>query len=173
MNARLRLELETLEAMLARSARAQLRLVSPDLLYYEVVFDVRTLVRGDDRVVRDDERLVPVAYDLAPSHPVVPPMAVALQWDIFNPHVRDPRQKDLPLPPVPVICLGGFPPATRRLADWVTATYYLLAYAKIATHHGLNPDAVEYARREMGNNRFPTDRRPFIEPVRPAERSAE
>ena len=167
MNARLELERDTLEAMLARSARAELRLATPDLLYYEVVFDVRTLVRGDDDVVREEERRVPVVYDLAPAHPIVPPMAVALQHDLFNPHIRDPRQKELPLPPVPVICLGGFPPL-RRIADWVSATYYLLAYAKIATHHGLNPHAVEYARRTMGTGRFPTDPRPFIEPMRQA-----
>jgi hypothetical protein len=164
MSPRLQVEAETVTAMLARAERAALRLLSPDGLYYEVAFDVRTLIRGDDGVVREEERVVPVAYDLASSHPLIPPMAVALQLDLFNPHIRDPRQK-LPLPPVPVLCLGGFRPS-QRIADLIVATYYLLAYARIATQHGLNPEAVEYARHAQPG-RFPTDRRPFFAATRP------
>jgi hypothetical protein len=169
MSPRIQVEVETLTATLARTERAALRLMSPDHLDWEVAFDVRTLVRGDDGVVREEERVVPVAYDLAGSHPVVPPMAVALQLDLFNPHIRDPRQK-LPLPPVPVLCLGGFR-VQQRLADWVVGTYYMLAYARIATQHGLNPDAVEYARRAQPGT-FPIDKRPFFTPARPAAGAA-
>lgn len=165
MNARLALELDTVKALLARTDRAWLAGVSPDGLFYEVVFFVRTLVRGDDRIVREEERAVPVSYDLAPSHPVVPPIAVARQRDLFNAHVRDPRQPLPLLPPIPFICLGEFRPE-RRIADWLPATYEVLAWDRITTAHGLNPEAVSWARRELASGRFPIDPRPFITPAR-------
>jgi hypothetical protein len=91
---------------------------------------------------------------------------VALQHDLFNPHIRDPRQP-LPLPPIPLVCLGEFRPE-RRLADWLPATWEVLAWARLATSHGLNRDAVDYARRRLASGCFPIDRRPFIAPARPA-----
>jgi hypothetical protein len=159
LSARLALELEAVRETLARTDRAVLRGVAPDGLCYEVAFGVRTLVRGDDGVVREVEREVPVVYHLAPSHPVLAPIAVALEEDLFHPNIRDPRQP-LPLPPIPLICLGAFR-VEQRLADWLPATYYLLAYARITTGHGLNPEAVSWARRELTSGRFPIDRRPW------------
>lgn len=163
LTARLALELEAVRATLARTSRARLRVVSPDGCFYLVEFTVRTLVQGDDGIVREEERVVPVSYELSSAHPLEPPIAIALQRDLFNVHIRDPRQPS-PLPPLPFICLGSFRPE-HRLADWISATYAVLAYARLATHHGLNPQALAFARRALGTGRFPIDPTPFFAPL--------
>ena len=165
LSARLALERDTVGATLARTRRARLRHASPDGLLYLVEFEVRTLVRGDDRVVREEQRVVPVTYELSPAHPLEHPIAIALQPDLFNVHINDPRQPS-PLPPVPLLCLGTFR-AEQRIADWMSATWAVLAWARLATHHGLNPDALAWARRALGSGRIPIDRRQFFDP--PAE----
>jgi len=63
---RLAMELETVERLLVRPSRASLCHVSHDARVYQVVFDVRTLVRGAAHVICEDERAVRVIY--ADSH---------------------------------------------------------------------------------------------------------
>jgi hypothetical protein len=167
MNARLTMELDAVRATLARTRRAQLRSVSSDGLLYRVEFEVRTLVRAAGGTIREEERVVPVAFNLTPSHPMEHPVAVALQADLFNPHINSP-QRPGPLPPIPIICLGEYR-VGALIADWLPATFYLLAWARIATNHGLDPDAMAYAQREMASGRFPIDRRDFTEPTRRKE----
>lgn len=159
MSARLVCEREAIEGMLARPCRARLGYASDDGRTYQVLFDVRTVVRGADGVIREAARIVPVVYELAATHPVVAPLVFATQDDLFNPNVHDPRRPS-PLPPLPLVCLGPFRPS-QRVADWLPATYYLLAYARITVAHGLNPEAQVWARSAMASGRFPADRRPF------------
>jgi len=161
MSARLIVERDAVEALLERPCRARLAGVSADLQRYDLLFDVRTLVRGDDVVIREEERLVPVTYLLAPDHPFISPIVVAGAGDLWNTHVHDPRTPGTSLPPIPMMCLGGFAP-DRRLADWVTATYYVLGWARIATDHAVNREAAAWARREMASGRFPIETRPFF-----------
>jgi hypothetical protein len=91
-------------------------------------------------------------------------VVVAKHGDLFNPHVRDPRMES-PLPPIPLVCLGKFRPE-RRIADWMTTTYYLLGWQRVAVAEWLNADAAAWARRHMGTDWLPVERRPFIEPAR-------
>jgi hypothetical protein len=161
MNARLALELATVERQLARPSRATLQRVSPDGRLYEVVFDVRTPVCGADDIVREEARHVPVLYDLAPNHPVEGPVAIAAHRDLFVPNVHRPLAGSL-LPPLPFVCLGHFAPS-MRLADWIVATYRLLAMQRFAVDHPLQPRAAAWARREAASGRFPIDRREFFD----------
>lgn len=165
MTPRLALEYETVLATLARTKRARLLEVTDESRLYLVAFEVRTLACGNDGVVREEERVVPVSYELSPLHPLESPTAIALQSDLFNPHIHDPRQPSS-LPPLPFVCLGKFRPQ-HRLACWMSATYGVLAYQRLTTEHGLNPEALTYARRAMGDGKLPTDARPFFEPLRP------
>jgi sulfur relay (sulfurtransferase) DsrC/TusE family protein len=160
MNKRLAMELATVEQLLARSSRASLRHVSHDARVYQIVFDVRTLVRGAGHTVREEKRAVRVIYDLAPEHPATRPIVVACDPKLFNPHVSDPAE---PLSlPLPYVCLGDFHPSLR-LADWIIATYRVLAWQRLAADHPLNHRAAAWARREMASGRFPIDPRPFFE----------
>jgi hypothetical protein len=164
MNPRLALEYDTVLATLARTRRARLLEVMDEGRLYVVAFEVRTLVCGNDHVVRKEERVVPVSYELSPRHPLESPVAIALQPDLMNPHIRDPRQP-APLPPLPFVCLGAFR-VEHRLADWLSATYGILAYQRVTTEHGLNPEALAWARRAIGEGKLPLDARPFFEPLR-------
>jgi hypothetical protein len=164
MTPRLALEHDTVLATLARTRRARLLEVDDEGRLYLVAFEVRTLVRGNDGVVREEERTVPVAYELAARHPLESPIAIALQPDLFNPHVIDPRPP-APLRQLPIFCLGQFRPE-HRLADWLSATYGVLAFQRLTTKHGLNPEAIAWARHAIGEGRLPIDARPFFEPLR-------
>jgi hypothetical protein len=160
MSPRLAVEMKLVRETLALTDRATLFHAAANGQSFGVVYHVRTLVRDDYGVVKEVELDVPVGYELAESHPAVPPFAVALQRDLFCPNINDPRQPSS-LPPIPLLCLGKFR-VHQRVADWLPATYYLLAWARITTHEGLNPLAMEFARRAMGSGRIPTDRRPFF-----------
>jgi len=170
MNARLVVERAAVEAMLERRCRARLERVTPDLQRYDVRFDVRTLVRGDDRVIREEERTVRVAYLLTAEHPFVPPLVIAGDGDLFCTHIHDPRTRGTSLPPIPLMCLGGFA-LDQRIAQWIFATYAVLGWKRIATDHAVNHEAAAFARREMASGRFPIERRSFFtdEPAREPE----
>jgi hypothetical protein len=169
MTPRLTFEYETVLATLARTRRARLLKVTDDGRLYVVAFEVRTLAWGDDRVVREVERTVPVSYELSAVHPMESPVAIALQPDLFNPHIHDPRRPSS-LPPLPFVCLGEFQ-VRHTLADWISATYGVLAYQRLTTEHGLNPEALAFARRAAGDGKLPTDARDFFEPLRPGATS--
>ena len=169
MKARLALEYDTVRATLARTRRARLLEVSDEGHFYKVAFHVRTLVRDDDGMVREEERMVPVTYELSSLHPLESPIAIAQQPDIHNPHINDPRRPG-PLPPLPFVCLGQFR-AEHRLADWISATYRVLAYQCLTHEHGLNAEALAWARRAVGKGKLPIDSREFFEPLRTEPRS--
>ncbi len=161
MNARLVMELEAVERILARPSRATLVRVEPDGRVYEIVFDVRTMVCGRDQVVRAEHRQVPVLYDLAARHPVENPLAIAGHTDLFNPNVNRPSEAPM-LPPLAFVCLGSFTPA-MKIADWIIATYALLAWQRVAADRPLSASAAAWARREGRSGRVPTDTRPFFD----------
>lgn len=165
MSPRLAVERQAVEQTLERTWLARMRHVRSDGRSYEIVFDVRTVVRGGDRVVRVEQRNVPVLFELAPDHPAVAPIVIAGADDLFNPNINDPRLRP-DLPPLPFVCLGTFHPQ-QRIADWVYATHRLLAFDLLAADHPFNPEAADWARREIGRGRFPTDSRPFFR-ARPA-----
>ena len=160
MNARLTMEREALQRTLDRSGHASLGRVTPDGRAYEVLFDVRTLIRGDGPI-REEALIVPVLYQLAVDHPTTPPLVIAGRTDLFNIHVHDVRD-GCPLPALAFVCLGLFQPALT-VADWVVATFSVLAWARLAADHPLNPEAAAFARREMARRRFPIDARPFFD----------
>ena len=161
MNARLLVERDAIEALLERPCRALLERVTPDLQRYDVLFEVRTLVRGDDRVIREEERIVRVAYLLTAEHPLLPPLVIAGDGDLFCTHVHDPHTPGTSLPPIPLMCLGGFS-VDQRIANWVFATYSVLGWKRIASDHAVNHEAAAWARREMASGRFPIERRSFF-----------
>jgi len=164
MTARLAMELESVERMLARPSRATLAGVTPDARVYEVIFDVRTLVCGPDDVVRQEHRRVPVLYDLAANHPVENPLAIAGHLDLFNPNINRPSAGSA-LPPLAFVCLGTFQPS-MQIADWIIATYALLAWQRVAADHPLSQRAASWARREATSGRIPSDTRPFFDDQR-------
>jgi hypothetical protein len=161
MNARLAMERAAVDRTLARGTRATLARVSPDGRLYEIVFDVRTLVRGPDRIVREEARAVPVFYDLAAAHPIDGPVVIAAHADLFNPNVASPADRSS-LPPIPWVCLGTFRPY-MRIADLIVATYRLLAWQRYALDHPLSPSAAAWARSDAALGRLPVDRRPFFD----------
>lgn len=161
MNARLARERDAVQRILARTERAFVRRIASNARAYEIVFDVRTLVRDDRGVIRAEARSVPVLYDLAADHPHHNPIVIAAHTDLFNTHVHDPRD-GCDLPPLAFICLGRFSPA-MTIADWMVATYDVLAWARIAADHPLNHAAAAWARLEIGRGRFPTDSRGFFD----------
>jgi len=167
MKARLLVERDTVESLLERPSRVRLAGVTPDLQRYDVLFEMRTLVRGDDRMIREEERIVRVAYLLTDEHPLVSPLVIAGDGQLFNPHVHDPRTPGTRLPPIPLMCLGAFS-ASQRVADWIFATYSVLGWKRIATDHAVNQDAALWARSEMPSGRFPIEKRAFFtdEPAR-------
>ncbi len=174
MNARLALERDAVQRILPRTERAFLRRIAADARAYEIVFEVRTLVCDDRGVIREEARSVPVLYDLAADHPRRNPVVIAAHADLFNTHIHDPRD-GCNLPPLPFICLGGFS-ASMTIADWIVATFYVLAWERIAADHPMNCEAAAWARLEMGRGRFPIDRGEFFahqsaEPARSAEAS--
>ena len=166
MNARLAMEAESVRRTLARSTRASLRRAAPDGRAYEVLFDVRTVVRGKDRVIREEARRVPVLYELAPDHPHRPPLVIAGQADLFNVHIHDPFD-GCDLPPLAFVCLGSFSPG-MTIADWIVSTYRVLAWARIAAAQPFSHEAAVWARQQMGEGRFPIDRRGFFESGTPS-----
>jgi len=163
MTPRLAVEEAAVRTLLERTTRARLERLSLGGTAYEIVYDVHTLVRDGAGIVREARRAVPVLFDLALDHPRVAPVVVAAHEDLFNPHIRDPRQPS-PLPPIPLVCLGRFR-VEQRVADWVAATYYLLGWARIAVSEWLNPLAADYARLHMHSGRLPVERRDFIDVV--------
>lgn len=143
----------------ARSARAILVRVDSERRHYEVSMEVRTLVRrsGAPRV---EERVVDLLYQLHPEHPFVPPLAVARQRGLFNPHLHDPEARP-DLAPVPLLCLGAFEPR-MRLADWVLATYDVLGLRRVAPESPLNEEAAAWVREQLATpGALPLDRRSF------------
>jgi len=167
MNARLLVEREAVDTLFERPCRAQLERVTPDLQRYDVRFDVRTMVRGEDRVIREEQRIVRVAYLLTEQHPVLAPLVIAGEGDLFCTHVFDPRTPGTSLPPIPLMCLGGFS-VEQRIANWIFTTYYVLGWKRIATDHAVNREAAAWACKQMPSGRFPIEKRTFYtdEPAR-------
>ncbi len=160
MSTRLGLEAESVRQTLALTDLAWLAYTSPDLLQHQVVYEVRTLVKDAAGLVHEVELEVGASFHLHREHPRIAPLVVVELPGIFCPNVHDPRRGE---PPFAAACLGEYP-AQRRLGDWAIALFEVLAWQRVGTAHGLNPEAVAYACRR---GPVPVDPRPFVRARRP------
>src|SRR2546427_12490948 len=103
MNARLAMERDTLARTVDRSAHAFLHHATSAGHVYEIVFDVRTLVRRDG-AIREETLQVPVLYELASNHPATPPLVIAGRTDLWNVHVHNVAD-GCSLPPLAFVCV--------------------------------------------------------------------
>lgn len=159
-NARLELEHESVRRTLALSDLAWLAHTTPDLLHHRVIYEVRTLVKDAAGLVREADLEVGASFHLHAQHPRVAPLVVVEHAGIHHPNVADPALGGLP---IAAVCLGEFP-AQSRLGEWVLALWEVLAWQRVGTAHGLNPEAAAFARARGPS---PVDPRSFVRSRRP------
>jgi hypothetical protein len=154
-HARLVLEHESVVRTLALTDLAWLADVSPELLHYRVIYEVRTLVRDARGLVREAELEVAAAFHLHPEHPRIAPLVVLGRNDLHHPNIHDPARGE---PPFAAACLGDFN-AERRCGEWMMALWEVLAWQRVGLAHGLNPEAAAFA---LTRGPAPVDPRSFL-----------